>query len=165
MGTRSISATANAGFAFEGGGTTLEKQEAYQESRLLEKVFPADLSGYVLVQNKTTSSAGRGWKIEGPAQIVNPGQPRLLIEGGGGEPITYLLADTIETVVDVANLGILRDAELAHWPRLTLAVQNGRMLSARCRSSRVPVEIGIFSNYTATLLTQLKAVLAARLRK
>ena len=68
--TTRINATANPGYIFAGGATTLIQDKTIKNT-LLKQVFHQTFRA-MNVQNKITSSAGRGWKIGGVQQILNP---------------------------------------------------------------------------------------------
>jgi len=88
-------------------------QEHFKESRIIEEIFPRDATGNIYVQNKRNSEAGAGWKVAGPGKIINPLEPKLMIEGGDGQLSTYSLNDTIETIYQASNL---RSANFGSWP-------------------------------------------------
>jgi len=69
-----------------------------EDSSLIPQLFPNDIAGSVIVQNKRNSEAGRGWKIGGVSKILNPAQDRIVLEKGDGTPEIYTINNTIDTV-------------------------------------------------------------------
>ncbi|MEK6624546.1 MAG: hypothetical protein AABY86_06245, partial [Bdellovibrionota bacterium] len=111
--TRNMTATAREGFEFKDGLRTLQINKE-RRGPIASQVFPSDLLGTIYVQNKTNSSAGRGWKIAGIQKILNPKSSRIAIEEGDGSIAPYTLNNTIETVLH--NPAGLQAADISSWP-------------------------------------------------
>ncbi|MBI2519947.1 MAG: hypothetical protein HYV97_06010 [Bdellovibrio sp.] len=120
ISTRKVTATANEGYAFAGGSTTLISEKKYQLGYgITEMVFPQDLQGPLYVQNKINSEVGRGWKIAGVQKITNPQAGRIMLEEADGSISTYTVENTIDTLHS-DDLGI-RATDLSNWPKITYA--------------------------------------------
>ncbi len=93
-------------------------QDIDPETPTLNRVFPQDLGGTVLIQNKTASEAGRGWAISGAQKILNPDRNRVMIEEADGSTSTYALDNTIQTLLDPGSMGydVSRAADVSQWP-------------------------------------------------
>jgi RHS repeat-associated protein len=93
-------------------------QDIEPETQELNRVYPQDLGGTILIQNKIQSEAGRGWAIAGAQKIVNPTANRLMIEETDGSTATYALDNTIQTLFDAGAVGydVSRAADVSQWP-------------------------------------------------
>ena len=80
------------------GMKTMISQESLEETRILDKIFPTDVSGNLFVQNKKDSEFGKGVKLLNVASILNPGERRLLLESVDGSPQLYVADTQIDTV-------------------------------------------------------------------
>jgi len=92
----------------------------------LFSVFPPDLTGNIHIQNKSNSSAGRGWKIKGEQAILNPESPRLMLEEADGSFSTYTVDNRISTIYNPGTK--INSVDFNHWPELSLA-QNYNIIS------------------------------------
>ncbi|MBL7717064.1 MAG: hypothetical protein JNL01_16485 [Bdellovibrionales bacterium] len=80
---------------------------------------PSDFSGQIFVQNKMNSAIGQGWKVQGPARIVNPTENKLMIEESDGRVSTYSIENSISTVVNTASTDMtVTDFGRIQWPNL-----------------------------------------------
>ncbi|MBI2522737.1 MAG: PKD domain-containing protein [Bdellovibrio sp.] len=122
--TSKVTATTREGFVFPGGSRTLLR-ESKEEKSIDLQAFPNDLTGQVFVQNKTKSSAGRGWDIAGVQKIINPDSPRIMIEEADGAISSYALDNTIETFAGMR--GSYGAADLKDFDNILIA--DNRVLS------------------------------------
>ena len=101
-------------------------QDIDPDTQVLNEVFPQDLGGTILIQNKAASEAGRGWAISGAQRILNPDRSRLMIEEADGGTSTYALDNTIQTLLDANNseLDVSRATDVSVWPHAYL-IQRG----------------------------------------
>jgi len=102
-------------------------QTSLDETREIEKVFPADIGGPVYVQNEINSSAGRGWKVAGVPKIANPTADRVMIEEGDGTVSGYAVQNTMHTAFYGENTGAKLDQGVAFnaWPKVHVSLGNG----------------------------------------
>ncbi|WP_413584447.1 RHS repeat-associated core domain-containing protein [Bdellovibrio sp. HCB274] len=84
----------------------------------LVSMLPQDVQSDILVQNKTKSSAGRGWHLGGAAKIYNPENSRIMIEEGDGSLSTYALNNVISTLFNAnsGNIDLKNGVDLSSWP-------------------------------------------------
>lgn len=66
---------------------------------IYDTVFPNPVGQVIYVQNKNNSPYGRGWKLGLTQEILNPASSRLLVEESNGSPTSYILDNSIETLV------------------------------------------------------------------
>jgi hypothetical protein len=79
-------------------GRTRKKKKRYFDTQLLDLIFPPELRTNIYHSNKTQSEFGKGWKLSGVSEILNPQGTRIALEGGDGNIIPYVLTNTLETI-------------------------------------------------------------------
>jgi len=94
-------------------------------------MFPSDLQGPLVIQNRTQSAFGRGWKLSGLMQILNPHDSVVVLENGDGSTSLYGLNDKIETLFDATDytnrhstVNLSEGVAFDTWPRAYVG-QNG----------------------------------------
>lgn len=90
------------------------------ETQVLSDFLPKDVTANIVVQNKVESESGRGWKINGYQQILNPAARNIVIEEADGSVSTYELSNIISTVYQPNNASIKLDQALdfSQWPKI-----------------------------------------------
>lgn len=86
----------------------------------VEKVTNQDLNGSLYVQNYRNSPVGKGWRIAGLQNIVNPNADRIMLEEIDASVSSYSLSNSIETVFNGAqwNGDLRRGADIARFPKV-----------------------------------------------
>ena len=69
-----------------------------EKSQQIAEVFPSDISGILINQNKKDSSFGAGWKLNFTSKIMNKEGSRLAVENQDGSTSLYTLFNKIETL-------------------------------------------------------------------
>lgn len=126
------------------GGTRVSR-EPHSETRELEKVFPSDISGGLVVQNKKDSSAGKGWRLNMGSQIHSKGGARVVLERADGSPVVYAQTNTIETIYE--GQGTFNSANLDKGNNL-LILDEGNKIKEYDVASQVASERAIIPNLT-----------------
>lgn len=91
-----------------------------ETTTLLDEALPSDINSNVIVQNKTKSPYGRGWKLNFAQKIINPTNNQIVIEEEDGGLSTYSLNNTISTIYNGQTLGVSfgEVANLTAWPNV-----------------------------------------------
>ncbi|OYZ19206.1 MAG: hypothetical protein B7Y39_12445 [Bdellovibrio sp. 28-41-41] len=97
------------------------------ETQVLNDFLPKDVTANVVVQNKVDSESGRGWKINGYQQILNPAARNIVIEEADGSVSTYEMSNIISTVYQPNNPSIKLDQALdfSQWPKIVTSYVSG----------------------------------------
>tara|TARA_B110001454_G_scaffold173944_1_gene165312 strand:- start:2463 stop:10619 length:8157 start_codon:yes stop_codon:yes gene_type:complete len=97
------------------------------ETQVLNDFLPKDVTANVVVQNKVDSESGRGWKINGYQQILNPAARNIVIEEADGSVSTYEMSNIISTVYQPNNPSIKLDQALdfTQWPKIVTSYVSG----------------------------------------
>lgn len=102
------------------GATT--RQEHFAETRAIEQVFPSDLFGSFVIQNKSSSNVGAGWDNNLNSRILNPSKPRMSIQESDGSANIYNVEDAIESVYSTSKT--LKSISLNNYPNLYTVEEN-----------------------------------------
>ncbi|OYZ14931.1 MAG: hypothetical protein B7Y39_17030, partial [Bdellovibrio sp. 28-41-41] len=99
----------------------INDQKTTLETQVLADFLEKDVSANVIVQNKVESASGRGWKIGGYQQILNPSARSIVIEEANGSVSSYEMSNIISTVYKSNNPSIKMDQSLdfSQWPKVT----------------------------------------------
>jgi RHS repeat-associated protein len=109
------------------GITGSNREQSVDKQVLYEKIFPEPLGQVIHHQNKSSSEFGAGWKLNFTQNILNPGNPRLLIEESSGATSAYTLDNTIETLAyDEAGI---QTASLDSSESVSYVAENGEVKS------------------------------------
>ncbi|MCR9204026.1 MAG: carboxypeptidase regulatory-like domain-containing protein, partial [Halobacteriovoraceae bacterium] len=101
--TRNLSAETNDGFRFLDGNNTLSTN-VFTQQELYNLLIPSEISGPLYVQNKINSEFGRGWKLDGVSKILNPNDPRIVVENEDGSISNFVQSGfKAELVSNVIN--------------------------------------------------------------
>ncbi|MFP5386042.1 MAG: RHS repeat-associated core domain-containing protein [Bacteriovoracia bacterium] len=84
-------------------GKTKTTVKSFVDQDLLESIFPPELRSFLFHQNKRNSEFGAGWKLAAAQRIYNPDQDRIMVENEDGAVSSYVLKNSVETVVSDAN--------------------------------------------------------------
>lgn len=95
-------------------------QKTTLETQVLSDFLAKDVSANVIVQNKVESESGRGWKVGGYQQILNPSARSIVIEEANGSVSSYEMSNVISTVYNSNNAAIKMDQSLdfSQWPKV-----------------------------------------------
>lgn len=128
-----------------------DKDARFSRSMDWRQVFPQDLSGPLVTQNKTQSAFGRGWQLAGVQQILNPGSEQVVIEEGDGSTTLYAVDNLIETIFDGNNYSnrpsqvtLDEGVSFDHWPNAYVGLND----PGTARVARVDLTAGPLSGYT-----------------
>jgi len=124
------------------GGARVNR-EPHSETRELEKVFPSDISGGLVVQNKKDSSVGAGWRLNMGGKIHSKGGARVVLERADGSPVVYAQTNTIETVYE--GQGTFYSANLDKGNNF-LILDEGNKIKEYDVVSQVASERGVIPN-------------------
>jgi len=152
-----ISINANGKYA---GGTN-NVTTGTQVSSNLVSTLPQDLQQDILVQNKSASSSGRGWQVNGAERIYNPTNTKVMIEESSGAVSTYALNNTINTLFNGANssVDLSHGVDISQWPTAYMigndGVQNSWMSSVDLSSqSATAQQLGALFHSTGQVANQ-----------
>lgn len=81
-------------------GKTSTTVKSFVDQDLLESIFPPELRSFLYHQNKKSSEFGSGWKLAATQRIYNPEQDRIMVENEDGSISSYVLKNSVETVVN-----------------------------------------------------------------
>ncbi|MFG1486110.1 RHS repeat-associated core domain-containing protein [Halobacteriovorax sp. RZ-2] len=95
LGTYYLMPTSSALYLLSG---EIKQAMSSPDSKLIEELYPYAYSGNVIVQNRSTSEFGKGWKLGINSQILDPKSAVLALESPSGEVKSYYANNQIQTV-------------------------------------------------------------------
>lgn len=95
LGTYYLNPTSTALYLLSG---EIKQPMTSPESRVIEELYPYAYSGNVIVQNKSQSEFGKGWKLGINSQILDPKSAVLALESPSGEVKSYYANNQIQNI-------------------------------------------------------------------
>lgn len=122
----------------------------YEDSHVIEELYPQALPGNIIVQNKVNSSEGRGWKLGLTKGILDVNGAVLSVENEDGSVKTYHANNNISTIyTDTVNTPT-SISSVHSGSKISLASSNGLVKDINLNNGSVTSETTLQS-YSGTI--------------